>query len=205
MNVLPIALCLRDFSASAISATQRLASEDAQTEGVAEACRKASEEGYLAGKRDAEASMAASYEDRLAAEIAAAQERTSAAATADYNAQSARWAAETSVALRLGLENLEQKIADQVAEVVTGLIVIDTERLAITEMVSNYSRLKKDDKARIDVSGPPHLLRLLAQSLPEIEFGISPSPTLELSMRINDTELSTRLSDWRNSYLGKTP
>lgn len=205
MNVLPVALCLRDFSLSAISATQLLASEEAKTEGIAEACRKASEEGYLAGKRDAEASMAAVYEDRLVAEIAAAQNRTSAAATAEYNSQSERWAAETAVALRRGLENLEHKIADQVAELLTGLMVNHIERLAITEMVSNYSRLKKDDKARIDVSGPPHLLRLLAQSLPEIEFGISPSPTLELSMRINDTELSTRLSDWKSSHLGKTP
>jgi hypothetical protein len=205
MNILPIALCLRDFSASAISATQLLASEEAKAVGLAEVCRKASEEGYLAGKLDAEASMAADYEGRLVAEIAAAQERTSAAATADYNAHLARWAAETAAALRLGLENLEHKIAGQVAEVLTGLIVSDTERMAITEIVRSYSRLKRDDKARIDVSGPPHLLRLLAQSLPEIEFDISHSPSLELSMRINDTELSTRLSDWRSGHLGRAP
>ena len=203
MNVLPIALCLRDFAASAPSATQLFASDKTKAEELAEACCKASEDGYLAGSQAAEASMAAVYEGKLAAEIAAAQEHARAAVIVEYNAQSARWAAETAAALRLGLENLEHKIAGQVAEVLSGLIVDDTERLAIVEIVRSYSRLKRDDTARIDVSGPPHLLQLLSQAVPEIEFEISPASALELSIRINDTELSTRLSDWSCSHLGK--
>jgi len=204
MNVLPIALCLRDFSASASSARDVLALEEANAEKLAVSCRRASEDGYLAGRQDAEASMAAVYEGKLAAAIAAAQERNSVTAEAEHTAQSLRWAAETATALRLGLENLEHKIVDQVAEVLSGLIVHDTERLAISEIVRSFSRLKRSDTARIDVSGPPHLLHLLAQALPEIEFNISPAPALELSMRINDTELSTRLSDWNSIRLGKT-
>jgi len=204
MNVIPIGRCLRDFSNTVTPGNTRPIDGCNDPEELAEACRLARQDGYAAGQRDAQAKMADEYDCRLAAEVAQIREHALASA-AERDAQSAQWASETADTLQVALAQLEHQIADQVSGVLQSLVESAAERSAVVDIVRNYSRLGHDGKAKLSLSGPPELVEMLVRALPGVSIDVSSTPAIELSLRIDETELSTRLTDWRRSHLESRP
>lgn len=204
MNLMPIGRCLRDFSAST-DETDLAEGSDRDIEELAKACRLASEDGYAAGQSDARSEMATEYDRRLTVDMAHLLERASAAVATERDAHSARWASETAACLESALERLEQRIADQLTRALNSVIADAAERLAVTDIARNCCRLRQKGDARLSVSGPPHLVEALVHALPGVSIDVTDDSAIELSIRFDETELSTRLSDWRRNYLEIRP
>jgi len=205
MNVVPIADCLRNFSTAPAFVFAQGNGGDLDGGDRSEACRRASLEGFAAGQLEAKTALAADFDRRLADAVAQLEERTALAAARAQEAQAARWSIETASCLQIALDRVENQIAAQVAEALRPVIEDAGERASIADIVRHFSRLTGGRKARLSVSGPPHLVDRLAKALPELTFDISYTSQIDLNFQVDETELSTRLADWRQHYLeGRT-
>jgi len=201
MNIIPIESCLRNFAVGASAQIRSLDNESAQTAARAEAYRQGEALGYQAGERDARAQLEAEYELRLSMTIAQAQERMNSEAAQRSDEQSTQWALAAADSLQSSLNRLEKLLASRLAEVLKPLVMEAAQREAIGQIVRDIHRLDVGALTKIKVSGPQILIDKLAQAMPDLKFESAATSTVELCINIDETSLSTRLSDWRKTYL----
>jgi hypothetical protein len=205
MNLVPIGNCLRNFSVNPSTHFRSQDEDDSQSALQAEACRQAEALGHAAGEREAIARLEADHELRLSAAIAQAREQLSSEMARRSDEQLTEWANAAAASLRAALGELEGSLSTRIAQCLRPLVLDAAEREAISQIARDIGRLGDGALSQIKVTGPQALIDKFAQALPDLKFDSAASTTVELSIQVNETTLSTRLSDWQSAYLERNP
>jgi hypothetical protein len=152
-----------------------------------------------------EAEIRALVEAELRAEFDAALEKEKAAAADRLAAERRKWSMEEGGrigarfhhALEIGVAAIRGDLEQILEPFVTREIL---ERLLKDFMARLRARLADEDNPTLQLSGPPDLLEIIAEKLKseKIETEIVESDAIDVTARIGDTLLETRMEEWIN-------
>jgi hypothetical protein len=167
-----------------------------------EARQRAIEDAYARGQIDATAKLEAEFEVRLDTGTAQLRRQLEAEFAHRSDEHSAQLAKSFAAMLQASLAGLEKALTEKIAGVLKPLVLNAAEKAAVMEIVRGMGNLREDGLTKVRVMGPVGLIEALTSALPSLKFETAPSQDIELNIRIDETEFTTRLAHWRQSHFG---
>lgn len=201
MTALPVAYYLKELSGEPSRRGRgagAFGSEEASDIDfqIKEAHQRGLVEGRAAAQAEHEAAvaaLAASFEEKLAAERQ-------------------KWAAEQGAHLgeriAASIEDLEQRIADAVSEILKPVLREEVRVKAVEELSRTLETLlSKGDYAKIVVSGPADLIAAMEARLAGDDASLSfvAAEGADINVSADETILATRIGAWADAIAGTTP